>query len=167
MLQHVRNATFANNAAGKPTYLFMEEVQILLENEPAARMLNEFYAEMRKWGLHMVCVTQHPITMLEHPIGKKMYENTGMHVFLPMQNLNAEYVAEYFRLSPTQKDIIDVRGDNKGRGLVSAAGMKIPFNAWIDPKWDKELYEMFNTDPNANKRTAVAASRAATSEGEK
>lgn len=167
MLQHVRNATFTNNAAGKPTYLFMEEVQILLENEPAARMLNEFYAEMRKWGLHMVCVTQHPITMLEHPIGKKMYENTGMHVFLPMQNLNAEYVAEYFRLSPTQKDIIDVRGDNKGRGLVSAAGMKIPFNAWIDPKWDKELYEMFNTDPNANKRTVLTATSKATLEGEK
>ena len=159
MLQHVRNACFRNNAAGKPTYLIMEEVQILLENEPAARMLNDFYAQMRKWGLHMVCVTQHPITMLEHPIGKKMYENTGMHVFLPMQNLNAEYVAEYFKLSPTQKDMIDVRGDNKGRGLVSAAGMKIPFNAWIDPKWDKELYETFNTDPNARKRVleAVAA----------
>ena len=157
MLQHVRNATFANNAAGKPTYLFMEEVQILLDNAPAARMLNEFYAEMRKWGLHMVCVTQHPITMLEHPIGKKMYENTGMHVFLPMQNLNAEYVADYFRLSPTQKDMIDVRGDNKGRGLVSAAGMKVPFNAWIDPKWDKELYEMFNTDPNARKRESELA----------
>ena len=55
--------------------------------------------------------------------------------------------------------MIDVRGDNKGRGLVSAAGMKIPFNAWIDPKWDKELYETFNTDPNARKRVleAVAA----------
>ena len=37
--------------------------------------------------------------------------------------------------------------------------MKIPFNAWIDPKWDKELYETFNTDPNARKRVleAVAA----------
>ena len=53
--------------------------------------------------------------------------------------------------------MIDVRGDNKGRGLVSAAGMKVPFNAWIDPKWDKELYEMFNTDPNARKRESELA----------
>lgn len=145
-MQHVRNVTFANCAAGRPTYAFFEEVQVLFDNDAAVRMLDAFYGELRKFGLHMVCLTQHPTRVLEHPRAKHLFENTGLLVFLPMQNHNADYIEEEYRLSATQREIIDVRSE-PGRGLLIADGAKIPFNARIDKKRDAYLYDLFNTDP--------------------
>lgn len=146
-MQHVKNLTYKNFQEGRPTYAFFEEFQILFENEAAVRMLDSFYGEMRKFGLHMVCITQHPTRVLEHPIAKNLFDNTGLLVFLPMLNKNANYVEDMFQLSASQREAIDVRSE-PGKGLLIADGVKIPFNARIDPKWDSELYELFNTDPD-------------------
>lgn len=146
-MQHVRNITFKNYRAGRPTIAVFEEFQVLFKNDAAVAMLDAFFGEMRKFGLQLICVTQHPTRVLEHPLAKNLFENTSLLAFLPMQNHNADYVAEEFRLSAAQRDCIDVRSE-PGRGLLIADGMKMPFNARIDPKWDAELYGLFNTDPD-------------------
>lgn len=145
MLQHVRNATFANHRVGRPTYVVVEEFQVLFSNPAAVNLLDSFFGELRKFGLHMICVTQHPTRVLEHPIAKHLYENTGLLVFLPMQVGNAEMIADTFALSSSQRDCIDARTD-PGKGLIIADGMKIPFNSRIDAGIDKRLYELWNTD---------------------
>lgn len=146
-LQHVRNVAMRNFLLGIPTYAVIEEVQVLFETPAAMRMLDSFYGEMRKFNAHLICVTQHPERVLDHPVARQMFENTGLIVLLPMQEYNANYIANLFRLSPTQREVIDMRSD-PGKGLVIADGRKIPFNARIDPRRDKYLYELWNTDPN-------------------
>lgn len=153
-MQHVRNCAFRNHAQGRPTYAVFEEFQVLFSNTAAVELLDSFFGEMRKFGLHMICVTQHPTRVLEHQIAKHLFENTGLLCFLPMQNHNADYIAQEFRLSSAQRDYIDARTD-PGKGLIIADGMKIPFNARIDRKRDAKLYGLWNTDSD---KLAKAAS---------
>ncbi len=162
-LQHVRNVAMSNFQKGIPTYAVIEEVQVLFETPAAMRMLDSFYSEMRKFNAHLICATQLPERVLDHPVARHMFENTGMIVLLPMQEYNANYISELFKLSPTQREMIDMRSD-PGKGLVIADGRKIPFNARIDSKRDAYWYDRWNTDKD---RAFKALARKAKEEAEK
>ena len=82
-MQHVRNITFKNYRAGRPTIAVFEEFQVLFKNDAAVAMLDAFFGEMRKFGLQLICVTQHPTRVLEHPLAKNLFENTSLLAFLP------------------------------------------------------------------------------------
>lgn len=143
-LQHVRQCTFANYRAGKPTYLLVEECQILFGNDAAVRTLDAYFAELRKYGLHIVCVTQLPSRVLEHPLAVNLFENSGWFVFLPQQAKNVALIADMFHLSKSQAERIATTAE-PGSGLVVADGLKIAMKNTI-PK-DNLLYRIWNTDP--------------------
>lgn len=148
-IQHVRKCTYSNYAKGKPTYLIIEECQILFDNEAAVRVLESLFAEMRKYGLHIICVTQLPNRVLSHPRAVNLFENSGLFIFLPQQAENAETISSMFMLSATQAEALSLSSD-VGTGLVIADGVKIAFRNTI-PK-DTYCYEVWNTDPDRNAR---------------
>lgn len=150
-IQHVRKCAYRNFAIGKPTYMIVEECQILFDNEAAVRVLESLFAEMRKYGLHIICVTQLPNRVLSHPRAVNLFENSGLFVFLPQQAENAETMARMFSLSPTQKDALSLFSD-RGTGLVIADGVKIAFRNTIPH--DTLCYKLWNTDPNRNAAAA-------------
>lgn len=143
-LQFVRTCTFRNRRTGKPTYLVLEEVQILFDNAAAIRILESYFAELRKFGLHIICVTQLPERVLRHSRATNMFQNSSLFVFLPMSERDASTIAQMFRLSATQADLIGESAD-AGTGLVVADGVKVAMSNRI-PK-DNILYEVWNTDP--------------------
>lgn len=143
-LQHVRQCTFGNYALGKPTYLLIEECQILFDNDAAVRVLDSYFGELRKYGLHIVCVTQLPNRVLEHKRAVNLFENSGLFVFLPQQQRNAQTITEMFRLSKSQAEYISQSAE-AGTGLVVADGVKIAMRNTI-PR-ETALYELWNTDP--------------------
>ena len=153
-LQHVRKCTYANYRIGKPTYLLVEECQILFGNDAAVRMLDDYFSELRKFGLHIMCVTQLPSRVLEHPLAANLFENSGWFVLLPQQAKNVSLISETFHLSKSQESRIAASSE-PGSGLVVADGLKIAMRNTI-PK-DNLLYEIWNTDPYKQaKKTTVA-----------
>lgn len=152
VLQHVRQAAFKNYAEGRPTYLVFEEAQIIFENEAAVNLLDSYFSEMRKFGLRIICVTQLPNRVLNHPKAANIFENTGMFIFLPNQQANADTIAAMFRLSDSQSDRIRPKAP-AGTGLIYADGIKIAFNNLIPKEIDgvpNLLYQIWNTDYNKN-----------------
>ena len=145
VLQHVRQRAYENYRHGKQTYLVFEECQIVFNNAPAMDVLMTFFSEMRKFGLKMICVTQLPNAVLSHPDASKLFENSGIFVFLPQQAQNQDTLARMFKLSDSQYDRLSA-GAPKGTGLVVVDGLKIAMNNRIDPK--NPLYEVWNTDPD-------------------
>lgn len=143
-LQHVRQCTYRNYAIGKPTYLLIEECQILFDNDAAVRVLDSYFSELRKWGLHIICVTQLPNRVLNHPRAVNLFENSGLFVFLPQQQNNADTITDMFKLSKSQSELISQSAD-AGTGLVIADGVKVAMRNTI-PK-DNMLYDIWNTDP--------------------
>ncbi len=115
-LQHVRKCTYANYRIGKPTYLLVEECQILFGNDAAVRMLDDYFSELRKFGLHIICVTQLPTRVLEHPLAVNLFENSGWFVLLPQQAKNVSLKARRFtcrnRRNPASR-----RSSEPGSGL--------------------------------------------------
>ena len=148
-IQRVRKCAFANYRIGKPTYVVIEECQILFDNDAAVRVLEALFAEMRKYGLHVICVTQLPNRVLAHPRAVNLFENSSTFILLPQQAENAETMSEMFRLSATQADALSMSAD-AGTGLVIVDGVKIPFRNRI-PK-NNLCYEIWNTDPDRFKK---------------
>lgn len=144
-LQHVRTCAFANFRQGKPTYLVLEEVQVLFDSDASVRILDSYFSELRKYGLHIICVTQLPERVLRHPQATYLFQNSGAFIFLPMSMRDAATIAEMFRLSETQHDLIKQSAD-PGTGLVVADGVKVAMSNRI-PKANL-LYEVWNTDPD-------------------
>lgn len=149
-LQFVRSCTFKNHRIGKPTYLVLEEVQTLFDNASAVSILDKYFAELRKFGLHIICVTQLPERVLKHERATYLFQNSGLFVFLPMSERDSATIATMFKLSATQHDLIKQSAD-PGTGLVVADGVKISMSNRI-PK-DNPLYEVWNTDPYKNAKS--------------
>lgn len=145
VLQHVRQRAYENYRHGKQTYLVFEECQIVFDNAPAMDVLMTFFSEMRKFGLKMICVTQLPNAVLSHPDASKLFENSGIFVFLAQQAQNQDTLARMFKLSESQYDRLSASAP-KGTGLVVVDGLKIAMNNVIDSK--NPLYEVWNTDPD-------------------
>lgn len=154
ILQHVKLCTYANHRAGRPTYLFVEEVQVMFGNEWLVNVLDSFFSELRKYGLHMVCITQLPERVLSHQMARNLFQNSSIFVFLPQQALNADLLAKEFSLSVDQRDKI-LPGAQAGTGLVIADGVTISMSNRI-PK-DNPLYAVWNTDPYAAQAPADLA----------
>lgn len=144
VFQHVRHCTFENYQIGKPTYLLLEEVQILFDNDAAVRILDAYFGELRKYGLHIICVTQIPGRVLDHPRASYLFENSGWFVFLPQQVENADRISKMFRLSDSQRERI-LPSAEAGTGIVIADGVKVAMSNRI-PKGNP-LYKIWNTDP--------------------
>ncbi len=144
VLQHVRSCTFSNFRIGKPTYCVVEEVQILFDNPAAVALLDSYFSELRKYGLHLICVTQLPDRVLDHDRARHLFENSGFFVFLPQNANNADRIAAMFGLSEAQRQRIGAKAA-KGTGLVVVEDVKIPMDNRIPST--NPLYGVWNTDP--------------------
>lgn len=144
-IQRVRKCAYENHMKGKPTYVVIEECQILFDNDAAVRVLESLFSEMRKYGLRIICVTQLPNRVLRHPRAVNLFENSSTFILLPQQAENAETMSEMFRLSATQAEALSMSAE-AGTGLVIVDGVKIPFRNRI-PK-NNLCYELWNTDPD-------------------
>lgn len=150
-MQSVRNLVFANYRHGRSTTMVVEEVQTLFDDEEAVTVLVNFMAELRKFGLRMICISQLPDRVLTHPQAKFLFENSSIFVFLANQRINAERIADMFKLSASQTERMDL-GVEKGSGLVIVGGAKIAMKNHIPS--GNILYELWNTDPDRMARTA-------------
>lgn len=144
-LQHVRQRSYSNYKVGRQTYLLLEECQILFDNDAAVRLLDKYFSELRKFGLHIFCVTQLPSRVLEHKRASNLFENSGFFVLLPQQANNVDLLADRFKLSESQAEKISTSAQ-EGTGLVIADGIKIAFSNRI--KKGNILYDIWNTDPD-------------------
>lgn len=144
-LQHVRVQTYRNYAAGRPTILLLEEIQILFDNDAAVRMIEGFFSELRKFGLQIISITQLPERVLQHPRARNFFELSSMFVFLPNQEANAQLISDIFKLSSAQTDRIRPTAQ-AGTGLVVVDGVKIAFTNVFERHGT--LYDLWNTDPD-------------------
>ena len=66
-------------------------------------------------------------TPSSHPDASKLFENSGIFVFLAQQAQNQDTLARMFKLSDSQHDRLSA-GAPKGTGLVVVDGLKIAMN---------------------------------------
>lgn len=153
IMQHIKQRVYANHKIGRQTLLLVEETQVVFGNEPAVRVLDSFFGELRKFGLRLICVTQQPKRVLNHPQAQHLFDNSGMFVFLANSPENVAKISEMFSLSEEQSNNMSLTND-PGDGLVIINGVKISMKNTF--KEGTKIYELWNTDEDKLLKKAQA-----------
>jgi hypothetical protein len=156
ILDHIWNRVTANRAAGRKTYLFIDELQLLLDDEFALDFFDEVWTRSRKWGLYVTGITQNISRLLSIKKTRYMVENTHFLTLCRQSAQSAALLAETLRLSDSQARTL--RTAAKGEGLYIFGRRVIHYNNVIPPEMCPRLYAALTTkfsDLHGNDGTGV------------
>lgn len=141
VLDQIWNRITKNRAIGRRTWIYIDEIYILFQNDYSANYLFELYKRARKWGAIPTGITQNVEDLLLSDVARNMLSNSEFTILLNQASSDREKLAELLNLSPQQLSY--VTNVDHGHGLLRAGGNIIPF---IDdfPK-NTELYRVMTT----------------------
>jgi len=143
VLDQVWNRVTQNRQKGKRTWLYIDEIYLLFQNEYSANFLFELYKRARKWGLIPTGITQNVEDLLLSDYARRMLSNSDFIIMLNQATSDRIELASLLDISEQQLSY--VTNAKEGQGLIFAGNSIIPF---IDefPK-ETELYKMMTTKP--------------------
>ena len=149
VLDHIQNRLTANKQIGKYTWIFIDEVHILLANPYTAQYVAKFYKVGRKFlGMNTI-ITQNIADMLENEQGRKILSNSEFAIILKQKALDLPHICNIFNISDEEAKYVE--GDApSGQGLLVFGSDVIPFSNKI-PK-DYFIYKVNNTDNQVQAR---------------
>ena len=149
VLDHIQNRMASNKQAGKYTWIFIDEVHILLANPYSAQYIAKFYKVGRKFFCMNTIITQNIADMLDNEQGRKILSNSEFAIILKQKALDLPHICSIFNISDEEAKYIE--GDPpSGQGLLVYSSDKIPFSNRI-PK-DYTIYKVNNTDNQVQAR---------------
>lgn len=149
VLDHIQNRLTSNKQIGRYTWIFIDEVHILLANPYSAEYVAKFYKVGRKFlGMNTI-ITQNIADMLENEQGRKILSNSEFAVILKQKALDLPHICSIFNISEEESRYIE--GDAKaGEGLLVFGSDVIPFSNTIPTNY--VIYEINNTDNQVQAR---------------
>lgn len=131
----------ANREKGTRTWLFVDEMQLLFENEYAITYFDQLWTRSRKYGAIPTGITQNVERLVNNEKTRLMLANSDFMVLLGQSASDAEALGDIIRLSDRQ--IATIRNAGAGEGLLVAAGKIVPFINLIPT--DTAIYRMITT----------------------
>lgn len=143
LLDHLQNRLAANKKKQKYTWIFIDEMHILLTNPYSAQYIAKFYKVGRKFYAMNTVITQNIADVLENEQGRKILSNSEFTIILKQKPLDLPHICSIFGISKEESRYVE--GDAPtGQGLLVYGSDVIPFTNKI-PK-DYFLYKINNTD---------------------
>ncbi|MEG0570368.1 MAG: ATP-binding protein [Oscillospiraceae bacterium] len=141
VLDQIWNRITQNRALGKRTWIYIDEIYLLFQNEYSANYLFELYKRARKWGAIPTGITQNVEDLLVSDMARRMLSNTDFVMMLNQSASDRVELAALLNISNQQLSY--VTNSQAGQGLLFAGNSIIPF---IDKfPQDTELYSMMTT----------------------
>jgi type IV secretory pathway VirB4 component len=141
VLDQIWNRITTNRTLGKRTWIYIDEIQLLFQNEYSANYFFELWSRARKWGAIPTGITQNVETLLLSDLARRMLSNSDFIMLLNQAASDRQKLAELLNIS--DKQLSFVTNTNAGQGLLFAGSSIIPF---IDdfPK-TTQLYRLMTT----------------------
>ena len=141
VLDQIWNRVTQNRTLGKRTWIYIDEIYLLFQNEYSANYLFELYKRARKWGAIPTGITQNVEDLLISDLARRMLSNTDFIMMLNQAASDRAELANLLNISSQQLNF--VTNAPAGQGLLFAGNAIIPF---IDnfPN-NTELYSMMTT----------------------
>lgn len=148
VLDQIWNRITQNRAIGKRTWLYIDEIYLLFQNEYSANFLFELFKRARKWGGIPTGITQNVEDLLISDLARRMLSNSDYIMMLNQAPTDRAELAQLLNISNQQLGY--VTNASEGQGLIFSGNSIIPF---IDkfPK-NTKLYQMMTTKPEEIKR---------------
>jgi type IV secretory pathway VirB4 component len=144
VLDMIWNRITENFKARKKTWIYIDEIYLLFNNEYSTNFLFELYKKVRKFGGIPTGITQNIEDLLCNDQARRMLANSEFIMMLNQAPTDRKEIAKLLNISDTQLSY--VTNTKAGAGLLLAGGGIIPF---VDefPK-DTELYKLITTKPD-------------------
>lgn len=144
ILETLRDKIMQNWAKGIITYVYIDEIYLLLKNDYSENFIYEFYKWCRKFGAIPTGITQNVEDLLERQKTRAMLGNSQFIIMLSQAASDLESLSILLGLSNEQMRCVS--NARRGWGLLKFGKTIIPFKDEF-PK-DTALYDLWNTDPD-------------------
>lgn len=144
VLEQVWNRVVRNRELGITTWLYVDEMQLLLNDEYCENYFFELWSRIRKWGAIPTGVTQNVETLLLSDKARRMLSNSEFIIMLKQAKSDLDEISSLFGLSYQQEK--QLANPSQGAGLIKAGNAIVPFSNII-PNGTK-VYDLVTTDPD-------------------
>ena len=144
VLDQIWNKLTRNRNERKHTYIYIDEIQLLLSNEHSSNFFFELWGRARKYGGICTGITQNVATLLATLDGQRMLSNSQFVLALKQSASDRDLLAPALGLSPEQGRALT--SAETGQGLLCAGGTDgiiVPFTNRIPT--DSDLYSLITT----------------------
>ncbi|MFB8608293.1 VirB4-like conjugal transfer ATPase, CD1110 family [Enterococcus casseliflavus] len=141
VLDQIWNRITQNRNRGRRTWLYIDEMQLLVSNDYAENYFFELWSRARKWGVIPTGITQNVATLLLSANVERMLSNSDFILMLNQAKNDRQRLTELLHLSPQQQRYIT--NADAGAGLLFAGNAIIPF--YDEFPRDTSLYRMMST----------------------
>ena len=125
VLDSIFNRITENRAKGRSTFVYIDEIYVLFQQEHSANFLYKLWKRVRKYGACMTGITQNVSDLLQSHTARTMLSNSEFIIMLNQSPLDAEDLAKLFHISDAQMSAMKNAG--VGSGLLKVGSALIPF----------------------------------------
>lgn len=143
VLDSILNRITANRKKGRNTFIFIDEIYLLFQQEYSANFLFTLWKRVRKYGAYCTGITQNVEDMLQSHTARTMLANSELIIMLNQASTDRIELAKLLNISDLQMSYIT--NVNAGEGLIKIGSSLIPF-ANKFPR-NTELYKLMTTKP--------------------
>ena len=143
VLDSILNRIIENRAAGRKTYIFIDEIYLLFQHEYSANFLFTLRKRVHKYGAYITGITQNVEDLLQSHTARTMLANSEFVVMLNQASTDREELCGLMGISENQ--IEHIRNVEAGHGLAKIGGALVPFVNNLPS--DTQLYRLMTTKP--------------------
>jgi len=125
VLDQIWNRITANRSKRKRTWVYIDEIQLLLSNEFSSNYFFELWSRARKWGAVPTGITQNVETLLLSDNARRMLSNSDFIMMLNQAPPDRAQLAGLLNMS--NKQLNHITNTEAGHGLLFAGKAIIPF----------------------------------------
>lgn len=137
-----------NRNLKRRTYLYIDEIHLLFQNEDVAEFLKKIWKVVRKYWGAPTGITQNVEDVLNSPAGRAILNNSAFIILLKQSEFDRKALTELFNLSDSQLSYIS--NSRAGEGLIRVDASQnlpmasiIPFQNQIPE--DTDIFKLITT----------------------
>jgi len=142
VLDNIFNRITENRAKGRHTFIYIDEIYLLFQNEYSSNFLFELWKRVRKYGACATGVTQNVSDLLVSHTARTMLANSEFLVLMNQAPTDRIELANLINISAAPLSHI-TDNEKAGIGLLKYAGSIVPFED--DFPHDTKLYKLMTT----------------------
>lgn len=146
LLDQVWNFITSGRSKGTHTWFFVDEMQLLKDNEYAVDYLDKLFSRARKWGAIPTGITQNVERVLQINQFRFMIANSDFLVILGQSKTDTDALGDVLKLSNEQKKAVRTAGI--GEGILLANNKVLQFENIIPKEVDgkpSKIYRALTT----------------------
>lgn len=144
IFDQIWNRVVRNQRLGIRTWIYFDEMQLLLLDKYASDFFFKLWSRIRKYGGIPTGITQNVETLLLDPNGRRIIGNSEFMILLAQAKNDREELVHILGLSHELEKYL--RHPEKGAGLIKAGGVIVPFKNKIPNHLS--LYKIMSTNPD-------------------